>query len=259
MNPQNTSFSTSTIRSQIIFVIFCVLINCSVYAQRGSYAGSRNGNGYKNQLRPSTEAPQQDIVSRFGEDLNRPQRPPISNSNIVQPAPNFIPINQQPVIDQNPELSNRNSADRLPYDALGDRELVERLNRLPVDQRPFWLINAEAIEAHRNRSGSQANNFNSVAVRGSFAGSGLTSSSLNSNGLQLQQQPKPRPEESVILSRVDLDRTSGSNLIDINRNIPQPSNRISNSLNNEIDSQGGRFIYVGPQLYDALRKANLVI
>lgn len=42
------------------------------------------------------------------------------------------------------------STPRLPYDAHGDAAVVDILNRRPVDQRPFWLINYEAIEAHRN-------------------------------------------------------------------------------------------------------------
>lgn len=38
---------------------------------------------------------------------------------------------------------------RLPIEAKGDRELVERLSKLPIDQQPFWLINWRALEEHR--------------------------------------------------------------------------------------------------------------
>lgn len=39
---------------------------------------------------------------------------------------------------------------RLPHLALGDAALVNQLNSRPIDQRPFWLINSEAIEAQKN-------------------------------------------------------------------------------------------------------------
>lgn len=39
---------------------------------------------------------------------------------------------------------------RLPTAALGDQALVEYWNQRPVEQRPFWLVNYEAIEAQKN-------------------------------------------------------------------------------------------------------------
>lgn len=39
---------------------------------------------------------------------------------------------------------------RLPIEANGDRELVDRLSKLPIDKQPFWLINWQALEANRN-------------------------------------------------------------------------------------------------------------
>lgn len=38
---------------------------------------------------------------------------------------------------------------RLPIEALGDRDLVDRLSKLPIDQQPFWLINWQALEDQR--------------------------------------------------------------------------------------------------------------
>lgn len=38
----------------------------------------------------------------------------------------------------------------VPYDAHGDVFLVNLLNQRPVDQQPFWFVNYQAIEAHRN-------------------------------------------------------------------------------------------------------------
>ncbi|XP_017491450.1 PREDICTED: uncharacterized protein LOC108379610 [Rhagoletis zephyria] len=57
---------------------------------------------------------------------------------------------------------------RLPIDAKNDSELVAIISRLPADQRPFWFINAAAIEAQRN--GSFANFAGAVDSRGSFFG-----------------------------------------------------------------------------------------
>ncbi|XP_013140747.1 PREDICTED: uncharacterized protein LOC106105068 [Papilio polytes] len=39
--------------------------------------------------------------------------------------------------------------DSLPLEARGDRELVARLIKLPVDKQPFWLLNWEALEWNR--------------------------------------------------------------------------------------------------------------
>lgn len=50
-----------------------------------------------------------------------------------------------------PEVPN--TTQRLPHLALGDAALVNQLNSRPIDQRPFWLVNSEAIEAQKN-SGS---------------------------------------------------------------------------------------------------------
>lgn len=38
---------------------------------------------------------------------------------------------------------------RLPIEALGDRNLVDRLSQLPKDKQPFWLLNWQALEEHR--------------------------------------------------------------------------------------------------------------
>lgn len=40
---------------------------------------------------------------------------------------------------------------RLPVDALGDRELVERISKWPRDKWPFWYANWRAIEEQRNK------------------------------------------------------------------------------------------------------------
>ncbi|KAM8707706.1 hypothetical protein ACLKA7_014784 [Drosophila subpalustris] len=53
----------------------------------------------------------------------------------------------------------------LPIDAQGDQEYVNHLNSLPEDNRPFWFLNYQAIEALRN---STRPNVNALENRGSF-------------------------------------------------------------------------------------------
>lgn len=62
-------------------------------------------------------------------------------------------------------VANRNGGDgtstttvRLPVDARGDADLVNRLSQWPRENQPFWLINAEHIEKHRNPGASARNN-----------------------------------------------------------------------------------------------------
>ncbi|KAG5891251.1 hypothetical protein JTB14_019659 [Gonioctena quinquepunctata] len=69
-----------------------------------------------------------------------------------------------PASGADPDLANRfgsnNSSGNgmnIPVDARGDENLVKRLQSWPRENQPFWLINADAIEAQRNptqRTGS---------------------------------------------------------------------------------------------------------
>lgn len=43
------------------------------------------------------------------------------------------------------------TTERLPIEANGDRDLVDRLSKLPIDQQPFWFINWQALEANRQK------------------------------------------------------------------------------------------------------------
>ncbi|CAH1973870.1 unnamed protein product [Acanthoscelides obtectus] len=38
----------------------------------------------------------------------------------------------------------------IPVDARGDVKLVQRVNTWPKENRPFWVLNADQIERHRN-------------------------------------------------------------------------------------------------------------
>lgn len=94
----------------------CVVLMIS--GQRAPFAGSRP-NGYKDKL-------QTDKVQTVNT----------SNNGIA---------------DRFGESGNTGTTDKLPNLALGDREIVDRFNAGPVDQRPFWLINAQAIEDQKNQ------------------------------------------------------------------------------------------------------------
>lgn len=93
----------------------CVVLMTS--GQRAPFAGSRP-NGYKDKLQSNNanNSNNNGIADRFGE-----------NTGVT------------------------GTTEKLPHLALGDREIVDRLNSFPVDQRPFWLVNAQAIEAQKNQ------------------------------------------------------------------------------------------------------------
>ncbi|XP_046969451.1 uncharacterized protein LOC124536854 [Vanessa cardui] len=58
---------------------------------------------------------------------------------------------------QNDTLGNRfdtpenATTQRLPIEALGDRDLVNRLGQFPQDKQPFWFINWQALEQQRQK------------------------------------------------------------------------------------------------------------
>lgn len=81
----------------------------SCFAQRSPYAG-RLPIGYP--IMDTTSTTASDLDNRFGED---------------------VPV----------------TTERLPIEANGDRELVNRLKKLPIDQQPFWLINWLHLEQMR--------------------------------------------------------------------------------------------------------------
>lgn len=98
---------------QYRYVVLLTLLITVTIAQRAPFAGKRPA-GYKDRFTPDKTNNDTALNTRFGEN----------------------------------EVTS--STPRLPYDAIGDAAVVDILNRRPVDQRPFWLINYEAIEAHRN-------------------------------------------------------------------------------------------------------------
>lgn len=55
-------------------------------------------------------------------------------------------------VSVNNRLGEDGSTEKIPVDARGDYDLVKRLEQWPREHRPFWLLNAEAIEAARSRN-----------------------------------------------------------------------------------------------------------
>ncbi|EFA11052.1 hypothetical protein TcasGA2_TC004646 [Tribolium castaneum] len=115
------------------FVVFALFIAATV-AQRPTYAGSRPIG------RP-------DLASRFKD-----------------------PEEQSTVAVYN-RVGEDGTTARIPVDARGDGQLVDRLNQWPREHRPFWLLNADHIEASRNgqnvetRSGFDINSEGARPIR----------------------------------------------------------------------------------------------
>lgn len=142
------------------------LIGCAL-SQRSPYAGSRPPSGYKDKFLPqntnNTVAANSTLPTNV-LSLNATQRPPLSGVSIVNAEQGFVPILPQDnggnvdfgnrFSGNSNSIANTNGPTRLPYDAHGDHDLVNYLNRQPIENRPFWLINYQAIEAHRNGSSS---------------------------------------------------------------------------------------------------------
>lgn len=105
-------------RKMLLICVVVALLFISVNAQRPSFAGGRSGSGYKDAYvqPPTTNTDKNFIANRNSE-------------------------NENSVVNQTPNL---------PIDARGDANLVYYLNNLPFEQRPFWLVNQQHIEAHRN-------------------------------------------------------------------------------------------------------------
>lgn len=115
-------------------------------AQRAPFAGARP-NGYKDRL-------QTDNANNANTD---------PNNNVI--ADRF---------GGNTNTGVAGTTERLPHLALGDREIVDRLNSFPVDQRPYWLVNAEAIEAQKNqgiRPSNPTNQNGATEIGNRFGGS----------------------------------------------------------------------------------------
>lgn len=119
--------------------------------QRAPFAGSRP-NGYKDKLQ--TDKNQQNNVN-------------INNNGL---ADRF---------GGDAATGTTGTTERLPNLALGDRDIVDRLSAVPVDQRPFWLINTQAIEAQKNQGQPTTSTNNQGTIDNRF-GSGSSTGTVGS-------------------------------------------------------------------------------
>ncbi|XP_023937276.1 carboxylesterase 1C [Bicyclus anynana] len=77
------------------------------------------------------------------------------------------PIGYPEVASPSDALGNRFGDDSpLPVEAKGDRALVERLSKLPIDKQPFWFINWKAIEENRKNPQTYPQRENSFTNQG---------------------------------------------------------------------------------------------
>ncbi|XP_034483243.1 uncharacterized protein LOC117788565 [Drosophila innubila] len=91
------------------------------------------------------------VANRFGGN----------DATVPLSGDSFRPTVNTPTLSAgSPVVSNA-----LPIDAHGDRDYVNHLSTLPEDNRPFWFLNYQAIEALRN---STRPNVNALENRGSF-------------------------------------------------------------------------------------------
>ncbi|XP_041982336.1 uncharacterized protein LOC121735553 isoform X2 [Aricia agestis] len=101
------------------FIVFSMLLAVS-YSQRSPYAG-RDPIGYPKievtTVSTTTVRNQDTLGNKFGEN----------------------------------QTTTTTTTERLPLEALGDRELVNRLGQLPQDKQPFWFLNWQELEKHRTR------------------------------------------------------------------------------------------------------------
>lgn len=136
-----------------VVIVLCVssyMLHMAM-GQRAPFAGARP-NGYKDRLMNKTGEQglnDNNLANRFGEN------------------------------------GVTSTTQRLPHGAIGDAALVDQLNRLPVDQRPFWLINYQAIEAQKNGGSAPAAVAPNSPQVPFFAGgtSGVPSTATNSVNL----------------------------------------------------------------------------
>lgn len=128
----------------LLLAVICITASQSVLGQRPPFAGQRS-NGYHDRLlNTNNPMPDRSVVpldNRFGGS-------PITTSGRSDIPP-----------------------ERLPTAAIGDPTIVNTLNQRPIEQRPFWLINYEAIEAQKNTGppGPTPSAFGGSALTNRFA------------------------------------------------------------------------------------------
>lgn len=120
--------------------LLILLLTPIILAQRSPYAGSRP-NGYRDKYVPQAAQGVQTSTADTGL-INRAG-------------------------DENSVATGSTTTRRIPVQAMGDIDAYNLLSQRPIEQQPFWLINYQQIEAHKQQPQLQTG---PVATRGHFAG-----------------------------------------------------------------------------------------
>lgn len=131
---------------------------------------------------------------------------------------------------------------RLPIEALGDRDLVDRLSKLPKENQPFWLLNWQALEEQRKNPqtypqrpshfGQPLNGFNSGSQFSSGT-SGSSSDTTSGNTDTANNNSGSTNSETTNFNETSNDSAAlNNNPINV---LPEPatSNRFENRFGND--------------------------
>lgn len=144
----------------LLFVILMTAL-IAVNGQRSPYAGSRPGSGYKDRFTPQSG----------GSSSAAPASS--DNSNIDSSAPVGDRLGENSPTTSSTSSSSGSTTQRLPYDAYGDKFIVDHWNSLPVDQRPFWIVNQQHIENQRGTPAGTSSTQSTISTQGA---------AINNNG-----------------------------------------------------------------------------
>ena len=97
--------------------------------------------------------------------LSVAQRPSYAGSRPIgkpELANRFRDPNEETTVSLSNRLGEGSSTTaKIPVDARGDQELVDRLSQWPKENQPFWLVNAQHIENQRNQQPTTASSVQS--------------------------------------------------------------------------------------------------
>lgn len=158
--------------SFLLIVLFTsMLIHCNVHAQRSPYAGARPASGYKDTYLPQGTS---------------------TTTTVGGGVVNSVIGNRD---GENGPTQGSTSTERLPYDAHGDAYLVNHYNNLPIDQRPFWIVNQQHIEAHRGTPPQTGSTSQFMTNRPTVVDRIDDNGQQNNLVLQQQRPQQPPPQQ----------------------------------------------------------------
>lgn len=217
-----------------VLLAMCLSILVTVNCQRSPYAGSRPGSGYKDTY--------------------------LGQSSSVSPTSQNAGIVGDRVGESSTSATIGGTTNRLPVDAYGDKFIVDHYNSLPVEQRPFWILNQEHIELHRgspqqqlgNNAGQAGNSgLNNIQSSNNSVPTGNDGNNLgqrfgeNNNFNPYQQLPTVGNYQEVVypsnitpIQRIDFEIQYLRNRLDsLQRQRQQLSQQQSSTPNGQLNQQ----------------------